>query len=148
MESLFKPLHASDFQNCACSSGRKQNFEKRANNWKRGYVDPYKIQEKECKARRHIKFEVQHTISIFPRGSKMLKLHKSWVKRKVLRGPKLQSKFWFSLACVCVYLFLQLFCKNLLLAAAASIILQIAFLMQIRIKVCRTQLFCSPLGTR
>ena len=97
-------------------------------------MEPYKFEEKECKARRHIKFEVQHTISIFPRGSKMLKLHKSWVKRKVLRGPKMQSKFRFSLAGVCVYLFLQPFCKNLLLAAAASIILQIAFLRHIRSK--------------
>ena len=28
MEPLFKPLHASDFQNYACRSSRKQNFEK------------------------------------------------------------------------------------------------------------------------
>mgnify|MGYP006903374194 CR=1 FL=1 len=43
IEPIFEPLHTSDFQNFACRSSRKQNFEKLSNNCKRGHVEPYKI---------------------------------------------------------------------------------------------------------
>ena len=36
MEPIFDPLHTSDFQNCACRSSRKQNFEKLSKNAKGG----------------------------------------------------------------------------------------------------------------
>ena len=40
MEPLFKPLHASDFQNYACRSSRKQNFEKNSKRVKKGVCGP------------------------------------------------------------------------------------------------------------
>ena len=39
MEPIFEPLHTSDFQNCACRSSRKQNFEKLAKIGKGGHVE-------------------------------------------------------------------------------------------------------------
>ena len=78
----------------------------------------------------------------------MLKLHKSWAKIKIPKGPKSAIKI---LTFACSYMFyfcLQQFCKNVLLARAGSIILQIAFLMQNRSdpildgSMCESNMFC------